>query len=93
MGGRSRLLPWLPPLVRLMATPPWMPDEFGNDAVLIAAQRDLINELRRKLEKSERDRRRYFARLEAIRNLVTTKHEAMAQFISRVRACLYQKHF
>jgi radical SAM superfamily enzyme with C-terminal helix-hairpin-helix motif len=50
-----------------------------------------------KLE-SERDSWRRTAilngkRLEAIRSLTTTNHETMSQFVSRVRACLYQDHF
>lgn len=53
----------------------------------------MTRELNQQLEKANRDRRRYFRRLEAIRGLATTKHEPLAQFVSRVRACLYQRNF
>jgi DNA gyrase/topoisomerase IV subunit A len=59
-----------------------------------------IGALRAKLQaaEAERDKWKRLAihngkRLEAVRALVSTKHESLSNFVSRVRECLYQDHF
>ena len=58
-----------------MATPPWMPPEFGNDAVLIKALGDRINELCHQLERVEHDRDRYANRISELDLLIQTAEE------------------
>ena len=58
-----------------MATPPWMPPEFGNDAVLIKALGDRINELCHQLEKVEHDRDRYANRIAELDLLIQTAED------------------
>ena len=58
-----------------MATPPWMPPEFGNDAVLIKALGDRINELCHQLEKVEHDRDRYSNRIAELDLLIQTAED------------------
>ena len=58
-----------------MATPPWMPPEFGNDAVLIKALGDRINELCHQLERVEHDRDRYASRISELYLLIQTAED------------------
>ena len=58
-----------------MATPPWMPPEFGNDAVLIKALGDRTNELCHQLEKVEHDSDRYSNRIAELDLLIQTAED------------------
>ena len=58
-----------------MATPTWMPAEFGNDAVLIKAMGDRISELLHQLGKVEHDRDRYANRIVELDLLIETAED------------------
>lgn len=61
---------------------------YGRDQMALEIIR-LSESLEAERKAASKDRQR----LESIRSLTTTKHETLANFVSRVRSCLYLDSF